>query len=61
MSVLELYHATAHMQVKLVALSLKRGIGIVLSFQNISDQFIYCTTSLPFPLFLSVEIHKISY
>ena len=29
MSVLELYHATAHMQAKLVALSLKRGTRLV--------------------------------
>ena len=44
MPVLELYHATAHMQAKLVTLSLKRGIGIVLIFQNISDLFFDCTT-----------------
>ena len=31
-----------HMQAKLVTLSLKRGIGIGLSFQNISDVLFRC-------------------
>ena len=61
MSVLVVCHETAHMQAKLVALSYKRVIGIVLSFETFQMYVFYSTTGLLFPLFLSLEIHKISY